>query len=45
MSVADVTSAADAVEYTEDLDNRLDDIAISTGNALESAGAPNSTGE
>jgi 1,4-alpha-glucan branching enzyme len=43
MTVADATPAADAVEHTEDLDNRPGDIAISTRNALESAGAPNRT--
>ena len=37
MSVADAAPAADAVEHTSDLDNRLGDIAISAGSALESA--------
>ncbi len=40
MSVADATPAADAVEHTKDLDNRVADIAIPTWNALESADSP-----
>ncbi|MGA2404848.1 MAG: 1,4-alpha-glucan branching enzyme, partial [Syntrophobacteraceae bacterium] len=43
MSIADAAPAADVVEQTEDLDNRLGDIAISTRNVLESAGASSRT--
>jgi hypothetical protein len=43
MIVADAAPVADAVEHAKDLDNRLGDIAISTSNALESAGSPSRT--